>query len=697
MLRDKRTLFTTILLPIVLYPVLIIGFNALMSRQTQVLEQKGAKIALIDMVKDDASKLIADSIRAIPYFQFPEVIESAEKLYDDKELDAVLWIRVVPDTLMDSRSKSGMTDDSGSDRYKPVLQESGMTGLNSGSDRYKPVLQGSGKTEGNLIYQVELKFDKASDTGRMLKEKIDARISSSEKVLLMKRVRQIGADESILRVLELKETDTSTAQKKMGSILGMILPYLLIMLLVTGAAVVASDLVAGEKERKTLETLLVSSAGRNEIVLGKYLTIISFAMVNVVINLFSLFFSVRFMMSRSGLELSGLSMPVDGFVILLLALIPLATLFAAILLSISTFSRNMKESRSYEQPLMLAAMFSAMITFFPAIEISNLLALVPVVNIALLFKAVMINEYQITHLLLTIGSTLVLDIIAIWITIRLFNSENVLFRSDEDSSLKNVRKEKRNLFNPFYGVVYFMMAIMALYYIGGYLQQKDLGLGIIQTQIFIIGLPVYAILKIFRLKEKEILRYNIPRVKEIALVPFIAISAAVIVAILTQVIDGIFPIPEHYLEKLNKLFQIEGGIYHLILVVAVMPGIFEEILFRGFIIRFFEGQGQKFAIFISALLFAAFHLDPFRFLPAFLLGLLLGYLTLRSGSIFNSMLSHTINNALLALLSTYGAMPFMMKYIIDGDRLHYWLILPALLIFGLGIYSFHKVTKDSAE
>ncbi len=119
----------------------------------------------------------------------------------------------------------------------------------------------------------------------------------------------------------------------------MILPYLLIMLLITGAAVVASDLVAGEKERKTLETLLFLGS-QNEIVLGKYLTNTTFAMVNVFINLFSLFFSMRYMISQSGLEFSGLAMPLEGFCILLLVFIPLATLFAAILLSISTFSKT---------------------------------------------------------------------------------------------------------------------------------------------------------------------------------------------------------------------------------------------------------------------------------------------------------------------------------------------------------------------
>jgi hypothetical protein len=72
-------------------------------------------------------------------------------------------------------------------------------------------------------------------------------------------------------------------------------------------------------------------------------------------------------------------------------------------------------------------MFASMITFFPGIEISNLFAIIPVVNIALLFKAVMINEYQLSHLAADDRIHHSLDVIAIWITIRLFNTEKVLF------------------------------------------------------------------------------------------------------------------------------------------------------------------------------------------------------------------------------------------------------------------------------
>jgi sodium transport system permease protein len=476
----------------------------------------------------------------------------------------------------------------------------------------------------------------------------------------------------------------------------MFLPYIMIIMLLTGASVVAADLVAGEKERKTLETLLVAGVGRKEVVIGKYLTIISLGMLNLVVNLFSISFSLRYMLSQSGLDMSGASMPLKAIFILLAAMLPLATLFAAILLSISTFSRNMKEARTYEQPIMMVSMIMAMISFLPAIEMSNLMALIPVVNIALLFKAVMINDYQISHLVITIVSTVILDVLAIWATIRLFNTEGILFRSDDDGgSIKGIKKNKASFFNPYNGLVYYTLALLLLYYLGSYLQKADLGKGLVQTQILIIALPVLLILRFLKLKSNEVLRLKTPKLKEMLIIPFIAIPASIVVAILSQLINVIYPFPEKYLEILGELFKMDLPLWGSFLVVAVAPGICEELLFRGFMLRFFEKYGVKISIVLSGLMFAAFHLDPFRFVPVFLLGMLLAYLTLRSGSIVNAMILHTLNNGFAVFVMSFAGSKYLQIFLQDGENLKYWVAAPALLILSLAIYYFHKITGEN--
>jgi sodium transport system permease protein len=534
MMRDRRTLFATFIIPLILYPLLFIGFGSIMSRQTAVLEERGAEIAFADSVNNDISAAIIAGIKTNKGYNLLPYNQDTQGLYNCGNIQAIVSI----------------------------------------GDSITPA--------GSSVYKVLVSYDSSKERNQLIYRKIKDSVTETKESSIATELSKRDGDPALMVLMSVDAIDTSSAQKRLGSYLGMILPYIMIMMLVAGAATVAGDLVAGEKERRTLETLLVSSAQRNELVLGKYLTVITVAMVNVVVNLFSMGFSMQFLVGSQGIASSMTQMPVVGFLILLAAMLPLATLFAALLMSISTFSRNLKEAASYQQPVMMISMLLGMISFIPSVEINNLLALVPVVNIALLFKAVLINEYQLSHLLITVGSTLLLDIGAIWLTVKLFSTEAMLFRTDEDSSLKNVRKEKRNLFNPFNGMVFFALALVVMYYLGSYFQREDMMKGLVQTQILIILLPPLIILNIFKLKPKEIFRISLPKPRELAIVPFIAVSGAVLVTLLMNVVDAIYPFPDQYTEQLMGLFKMSNNLWVLLGIVALAPGICEEIMFRAF-------------------------------------------------------------------------------------------------------------------
>jgi len=646
MFRDKRTIFSTIILPFILYPLLFVGVSSLMMRQTAKLEERGAVIALADSVSNISSEIIVRQLREIENFDFVPVSAATERLYRDKSVHGVVSIR-------DSIQSGGIP-----------------------------------------VYIVTVKMDKSTDRGKLIADKVNRALRSAETDLLKFRLAQYGMSTEIVSTINVNQEDTSTAQKKLGSLLGAILPYLLIMLLIAGASVVAGDLVAGEKERKTLETLLVSSAQRNEIVLGKYLTVITFALINVAVNLFSLYFSMYSIASQTGLQMAGVKFPTSGFLMLFLAFIPLATLYAAVLLSISTFSRNMKEARSYEQPILLISMLLAMSSFFPAIELNNGLALIPIINISLLFKAVMMSDYKVLHLILTIGSTLLLDVAAIIVTVKLFNNEAVLFRSETDSNLKQLRKNKKLFFSPYYGLIYFSLALLALYYLGGRWQSKDIVSGLLKTQVFLILLPVLVILRIGKFNLKETLRLNKTPAANFLIVPFFAVSGAIIAALIGQLINIIYPFPQDYLERMTELLKMpELKVWQVFGLIAVTPGICEELMFRGFVFRFFEKKNKWFAIWASAALFALFHLDPYRFLPVMVLGIMLGWLLYRTNSIFPSMLSHALNNATALSFMHLSGYGFMKVLISSDDNLHWWLAIPAVLILAVSIVLINKINR----
>jgi membrane protease YdiL (CAAX protease family) len=246
--------------------------------------------------------------------------------------------------------------------------------------------------------------------------------------------------------------------------------------------------------------------------------------------------------------------------------------------------------------------------------------------------------------------------------------------------------------------MYYSLSILALYYIGTRLQAKDIVTGLIQTQIFIILIPVLAVILLSKNKIPYILRLRPTPVANYFVIPFFALSGAVIAALIGQFINLVYPIPEDYLKNMAELLKLPNlKLWQIIGLIAFLPGICEEIMFRGFIYRFFEGKSHWHAIWISASLFALFHLDPYRFLPVLFLGLMLGWLLYKTNSIIPSMLSHTINNSAAIILVQISEIKFM-KHIMSGnDNFQWWLGIPATVILLLSVYYLNKINDRTQK
>jgi sodium transport system permease protein len=651
-LRDKRTVLSTIVIPIVIYPLLMIGMSSLMSRQEQKIENQSAIIYIDNRIKDANSAKITEALTSVENIQIMNEVDDPFALLDENLVKAIL-------TITDSISDSG-----------------------------------------HQIIKVKISYNASDEKATSVFGQINKIIQDVKDDIVGERLKEINVASDILNAVEVMEDNVAPPEQMFGFFIGKILPYLLIMMTISSGAVVASDLVAGEKERGTLETILVSAANRNELVFGKYLTIITVSIVTVFLNLFSMYISIQHMLSQSGLEIESIELPIGNFALILVAMLPLVTLFAAVLLSISTFSRNIKEAQSYQMPLMLLGMMAAMISMFPAFELNVGMALIPVINIALLFKDIMMSNFNLNLFLIVVGSTLFLDFIAIYFSVSLFNNESILFRTSEEKSLKFWGKEKKNIFNEQFTTIYFLAMLVIFYYIGSSWQVENMEMGLIKTQLIIIALPVFLILRISKADIKKTLRLQNTDIRNY-FVPIIAsIPVVIVAAIISQVINLIYPFPESYLENLQKVINMSNfPLWKNILIIAVLPGICEELMFRGFIIRGFEKRGFWSAIIITSLLFAVFHLDPFRFIPVGVLGIWMGYLLLKTGSIFVPILAHVLNNSLAVLLSR-DYIPFIGKIVEDGE-LPYWTIIPALILIYIIYLWVEKINtnykKESGE
>lgn len=118
--------------------------------------------------------------------------------------------------------------------------------------------------------------------------------------------------------------------------------------------------------------------------------------------------------------------------------------------------------------------------------------------------------------------------------------------------------------------------------------------------------------------------------------------------------DKILPPPAWFWELFNKIFDSDFGIYGAILKVVIMAPVIEELIFRGVIMHGLMRNYSKFtAVFVSALMFALFHLNPWQFPATFVLGILLGILMVRTRNIFLCIIGHAINNGLVLISIEY--------------------------------------------
>jgi sodium transport system permease protein len=185
------------------------------------------------------------------------------------------------------------------------------------------------------------------------------------------------------------------------------LPYFIILLTLTGAINVATDLTAGEKERGTLETILATAVGRSELVLGKFLLVLLFSLVTSSLALASFSFTMQFARSYTQEMTRGhaYSISLTAVAAVFLLVLPLAVFFAGVMLSLALFARSFKEAQSYVGPVILMSILPAAMAMMPGVEFNAKLALLPVVNVSLMAREIFTGNFPGAWLRWSSGST----------------------------------------------------------------------------------------------------------------------------------------------------------------------------------------------------------------------------------------------------------------------------------------------------
>jgi sodium transport system permease protein len=244
---------------------------------------------------------------------------------------------------------------------------------------------------------------------------------------------------ALVKPFEIKAENVAPPEKVGGNAVGGFIPYLFIIFCFTGAIYPAADLTAGEKERGTMETILCSPVARLDLVLGKFLMVLTASLATVLCSLVSLGATAVLggsllassMAAKSGGAAASILPALDplGLLAVVALVLPLAVLFAALLLTISLFAKSFKEAQSYVTPLIIIVILPAAMALLPGVELNARLALVPILNVSLASKELVSGVWHWPYLALILGSTCLYAAAALALCVRMFNREDVLFRT----------------------------------------------------------------------------------------------------------------------------------------------------------------------------------------------------------------------------------------------------------------------------
>lgn len=383
-LRDRRTVISSILLPIFLFPVLTGGFIALAI--VFVRKATSETFAVMLAGRENAPEL-AKRISRIENFEIvPSAPDYAQRI-NDKKLRAAVEFPVGLEAKLHS---------------KPA------------------------ETQKVKVYHFEGEL-----RSRSALRKIEKTVREYQDEIVKARLTQQGIAQQAITPFDVERQNVASAEKVGGNIAGFLLPYFIITLCLTGAMYPAMDLTAGEKERGTMETILASAASRLELILGKFLLVLTASVVTALLSLgslvISLFIGAGWIQKATPEFVIALSM--KSVATALFLILPLAVFFSAGLVAISLFARNYREAQGYVGPLLFLIILPALASLVPGVELNTRLAMIPILNVSLVAKEVFAGNYPWKWIAVIFGSTSVYAAAALWWAVRQFHRESVLFRT----------------------------------------------------------------------------------------------------------------------------------------------------------------------------------------------------------------------------------------------------------------------------
>lgn len=699
-LRDRRTLFMIGVLPLLLYPLLGMSFFQV----TQFMREHPIRVLVVGAPSSpELPPLIEDGRFTSGLFANPksssllqltlqdaraaeqDPVEQARREMHDGHFDMVVYF---PPDFVERFARF----------HEALLRD---------RESEPPGASEKSPAESKLP-NVEIFPNLAKDASKAGHRRVFEMLDRWREQIGAQNLRDSRIPSIAAKPFDIATHDVAEASQHKAAAWSKILPFVLLLCALTGAFYPAIDLCAGEKERGTLETLLSSPAERIEIVWGKLLTIMIFSMATATLNLASMAITGSFVLS----QLPNLGPP-PGMAILwlLIALVPVSALFSALCLALAAFARSTKEGQYYLMPLMLVTMPLSILPMAPGVELNLGNALIPITGVVLLLRAMLEGNYLLAlpYIPIVGGVTLVCCGLAIRWATNQFNTESVLFREGErwDIGLWVTHLLRDRDATPSFseavscGVLILLIRFFMNFAMPIPESFRDFAVLTAVTQLAVIATPALLMAVMLTRSPAQTLLLRRPPVLALLAAGLLAFAVHPAVNLLQSIVVKVYPISEQMAELLQSIKLEDDNIWITLLVVAALPAICEELAFRGFILSGLRHMGRKWtAIVISSVFFGAAHAIFQQSLIACLMGMIIGFIAIQTGSLLPGVLFHVIHNSMALLVQQFAPalrtehawLSWLMHDAAEQGQLYAWpVVAVSLTVSGALLYWFHKL------
>ncbi len=649
LIRDRRAVFLAVVLPLVTTPIILVSMNFMSERRDRILQGTVYQYAVVGSDRDQVRKMIqkekaAMSRQAVGVDDAPEGLAS----FQFEELDLTK-----PDKSLESEAIHfylSTYNGREADLLRNTPSQETESEPGAGSQRRRRLQ--TARLPGVPLVRIHYQGDRdSSQSGRTLMSRLlrQARTRARDDLL---HNRGFVIEPASLFTVE--EESLATPAQVGGATAGKLLTFFLLMLMLSGGSVVALDSVAGEKERGSLETILTTGVKRTEIVAAKQIVIAGVAVLITIIQVANILIYVHF----RAIELPddfAMDVGPTTLAVLLILFIPLAALIGAVLLLLSAYAKSYKEAQLYFFPTFLISLVPALAAALPGIRLRSAIALVPIANVSVAVRDLLVGQFDWVMLGVTCMVTSGAAIWTVRATARILSTEQLITSSQGDISPLS---SKTSLFQRHVLKWYAVMGAVLFAIAANFPQLATFRRQLILNEVGIFLLVPFFMIWKYRLPIREALALRTVRPAVWLGVLLIIPSGHLVGIAVFRLANSVFPVPETMLEEFGRQIVPENvPIWQMILFISILPGICEEIAFRGTLLFGLHRRLRPIALALTVgVIFGLFHVSLFRIIPTAFLGVILTAVALLTGSILPCIVIHAGNNA-VALWADHAELP----------------------------------------